>query len=755
MIAHTRFDELIVDLFAGGGGASEAILAATGRHPDIAINHDPEAVALHKANHPTTRHICSDIAEADPIAVCAGRRVGLLWASPDCTHHSKARGGKPAEKKIRSLAWHVVKWAAKVRPRVIALENVEEFQDWGPLDAAGHPVKARKGETFKVWCGQLRGLGYAVEHRELVAADYGAPTTRKRLFLIARCDGQPIRWPAKTHGPRSKSRTADLFEPALPTWRAAAEIIDWSLLCPSIFGRRKALAPKTRTRIARGIKRFVVEAHSPFIVPVTHSGSRRTPGTDEPLATVTSANRGEHALSVPTIEAAMIPGIAHGDHARGAGLRVHDPRDALGTVHAQGGNFSVATAALAGASIGVGGRAGQSPPRGLDQPVNTVTAKGDRAIAAAHLMRTDMQSAADRNGIHGANDPLRTVTSAGGFAISAAHLTKFREGSSGADAAEPMPTVTANSFVKRPGGAVPLGVVAAHISKFSENSIGTDPAEPLHTAMAGAPRHGLVVAHLGRQFGTSTGSEASTPMGTVMPQGAGKTQIVAAHIEQANTKSIAADAAQPLPTVTAKAKQGIVAASLDAYYATGGPASPEDPLRTATALPRHGLTASYLEQANTGMTGHDVRDPVSTIVGGGASSGWGTTQRLIEIDLTPSPGSRREQVLAFLWEHFGEPTDEERRDPLASARGRLRFGLVILDGYVWQIADIGMRMLTPRELYGAQGFRPDYVIEIEFEGRPLTKTAQTRMAGNSVSPPPAAALLRANLPDGLAIRRAA
>ena len=638
-------DELIVDLFAGGGGASEAILAATGRHPDIAVNHDREAVALHAANHPTTRHFCEDIARVDPVEVCGGRPIGLLWASPDCTHHSKARGGKPAEKKIRALAWHVVRWAAKVRPRVIALENVEEFQDWGPLGPDQRPIKARKGETFAIWVKQLEGLGYVVEHRELVAADYGAPTTRKRLFLIARRDGEPIAWPEKTHAPRNKARTGDLFTPSLPAWRAAAEIIDWSLPCPSIFARKKPLAPKTHTRIARGIKRFVIEAHRPFIVPVTHNGPRATPSVDDPLATVTSANRGEFSLGVPSLTS------YYGE-----------------------------------------GKGGLDRAAPVGEPLRTVTTENRHALTAASLLRTDMQSAAGRNGIHAAEDPIRTVTSAGGFALSAAHLTKFRKGSHGADVAEPMPTVTANSYVARPGGAVPLGVVAAY---------------------------------LGRQFGsTVSGRDLADPHPAVMSDGGG-------------------------------AKSQIVAASLDAYYATGVPASPEDPLRTATALPRHGLTASFLEQANTGMTGHDALDPLSTIVGGGVSSGWGTTQRLIDVDLAAAPDARREKVLQFLWEHFGEPTDLERADPLASARGRLRFGLVVLDGVVWQIADIGMRMLTPRELYGAQGFRPDYLIEITWEGRPLTKTAQTRMAGNSVSPPPAAALLRANLGASMAMRNAA
>ena len=221
--------ELIIDNFAGGGGASLGLHRACGR-VDIAINHDAEALRIHALNHPNTRHISEDIFEVDPVEVCGGHPVGLAWFSPDCTHHSRAKGGKPRSQKIRGLAWVVIRWAAKVRPRIIMLENVEEFQDWGPLDDDGKPIKARKGETFEEWKAALVGQGYAVEHRSLVAAAYGAPTTRKRFFLIARCDGAPIVWPEPTHGP----------ERAHP-WRTAAECIDWSIPCPSMVFVARAL----------------------------------------------------------------------------------------------------------------------------------------------------------------------------------------------------------------------------------------------------------------------------------------------------------------------------------------------------------------------------------------------------------------------------------------------------------------------------------------------------------------------------------
>lgn len=284
-------DELIVDSFAGGGGASTGIEMATGRSPDIAVNHDPEAIAMHAANHPTTKHFCESVWTVDPKMVCGGRKVALAWFSPDCKHFSKAKGGKPVEKKIRGLAWVVVRWAKAVKPRVIILENVEEFQDWGPLLDDGRPCPLRRGLTFRRWIGQLRASGYQVETRELRAMDYGAPTSRKRLFVIARSDGLPIVWPEPTHGPGR-----------LP-YRTAAECISWDIPCPSIFERTRPLAEATQRRIARGIRRYVVEAADPFIVPLTHQGDDRAYPIDEPMRTVTGAHRGELALVTPTVTA--------------------------------------------------------------------------------------------------------------------------------------------------------------------------------------------------------------------------------------------------------------------------------------------------------------------------------------------------------------------------------------------------------------------------------------------------------------------
>lgn len=287
---------LIIDNFAGGGGASTGIELATGRSVDIAINHDPDAIAMHKVNHPNTKHYCENVWEVDPLEATKGKPVDLAWFSPDCKHFSKAKGGKPVEKKIRGLAWIVLKWAGKVRPKVIILENVEEFQTWGPLKK-GRPIKNKKGETFNKWKEQLESLGYVISHRELKACDYGAPTSRKRFFLIARCDGKKIAWPAPTHGePNSLEVQAGLLKP----YRTAAEIIDWSIPCQSIFDRKKPLASNTIARIARGIQKYVVE-DEPFVIDdkayfLSHyytqqNNETRGSSLREPIATIPTQNR--------------------------------------------------------------------------------------------------------------------------------------------------------------------------------------------------------------------------------------------------------------------------------------------------------------------------------------------------------------------------------------------------------------------------------------------------------------------------------
>lgn len=299
------FEEMIIDNFAGGGGASTGIELATGRAVDAAINHDPDAILMHRTNHPQTRHYCESVWDVDPWEVTRGRPVGLAWFSPDCKHFSKAKGSKPVDRNIRGLAWIVLKWAGTVKPRVIILENVEEFQTWGPV-RKGKPVKSRRGETFRKWKEQLQALGYEIDHRELVAADYGAPTIRKRFFLIARCDGKPIIWPERTYAPKDSE---DVKSGKCKPWRGAAEIIDWTIPCPSIFdttdeikekyGIRavRPLAVNTQKRIARGIEKFVLQNKEPFIVQVNHKGEQfRGQELEEPIPTIT----GKHGYGLAT-----------------------------------------------------------------------------------------------------------------------------------------------------------------------------------------------------------------------------------------------------------------------------------------------------------------------------------------------------------------------------------------------------------------------------------------------------------------------
>jgi len=475
--------EIIVDNFAGGGGASTGIERALGVPVDVAVNHNPEALAMHLANHPQTKHFCQNICALDPREATQGRPVGLAWFSPDCKHFSKAKGGAPVEKRIRDLAWVVVHWAQMVRPRVICLENVEEFQDWGPLLADGRPCPESRGLEFRRWVRELRKAGYAVEWKELRACDYGAPTIRKRLFLIARRDGRPIVWPAPTHGP------------GLLPYRTAAECIDWSIPCPSIFERKKPLAEATMRRIARGVKRYVLDNARPFIVPVTHHGADRCNSIDEPIRTVTGAHRGELALVAPSLM------------------------------------------------------------------VNTSGHSG-----------SDMLS------------PIPTITTGGHHALVAAFLAQHNGGATGHEATEPLSTITQAGTQQQ--------LVTSHLLKLRNNCDGQACDEALHTVC------------LGGHFGE-------------------------------------------------------VRAFLMAYYGTDQAPQLDNPLPTCTS--------------------HD------------------------------------------------------------------RFGLVTIQGVDYQIVDIGMRMLSPRELFRAQGFPDSYVIDPQHNGKSLSKTAQTRCCGNSVCPPVAEAIVRANV----------
>ncbi|GIP25525.1 DNA methyltransferase [Paenibacillus sp. J23TS9] len=461
--------EIIVDNFAGGGGASTGIELATGRSVDIAINHDPAAIAMHEANHPETKHYCESVWDVDPREVAAGRPVGLVWLSPDCKHFSKAKGGKPVEKAIRGLAWIAVRWAATVRPRVIMLENVEEFKTWGPLMKDGYPDPDQKGRTFNCFVNALRRQGYKVEWKELKACDYGAPTIRKRLFLIARCDGRPIVWPEPTHGaPDSPEVMAGKRKP----WRTAAEIIDWSIPCPSIFERKKPLAENTERRIARGIQRFVTNNPKPFIVRVNHSGSNHhyTDDIDEPFKTITSKN-GWGLVSPTLIE------IGYGE-GPGQNPRVPGLQKPLGTVVAGGRKHALVAAFLA-KHYG-GNYAG--PGTDLDYPLSTVTTVDHNALVTAHIARHFGESVGSA-----ADDPIGTVTAGGGgkSSLVTSHLIKLRGTcQDGQPVTEPMPTITA--------GGLHVGEVRAFLLKYygsADNGQQLD--NPLHTVTT-KDRFGLV-----------------------------------------------------------------------------------------------------------------------------------------------------------------------------------------------------------------------------------------------------------------------
>ncbi|SCW77289.1 DNA (cytosine-5)-methyltransferase 1 [Sphingobium faniae] len=536
-------DGIIVDNFAGGGGASTGIELALRRQVDVAVNHDPEAVAMHTANHPETRHLCQSVWAVDPMEAVTfdgrPRPVRLAWFSPDCKHFSKAKGGKPVEKNIRDLAWVVHHWIDRLgpmlRPAIIMLENVEEFRTWGPLGDDGRPCPAGKGKTFDQWVAKLRRAGYRVQWKELRACDYGAPTSRKRLFLIARCDGQKIVWPKATH---AKPGAAAVSSGKLLPWRTAAEIIDWSIPCPSIFERTRPLKDATCRRIAAGIMRYVINAPHPFIVPVCNSqwARDRAYAGDEPLRTITTAKGGEYAVVAPVV-------------------------------------------------VGCGGRRGQSGPVDPQGPFPTVTAKADACLVAAHIM---------------------TMRNSG-----------------------------------KPH-------TAAH--------------EPTHTVTAGGAHQYLVAAFMAQHNGGTIGRQADAPLSTIVHRGT-----------------------------------------------------------------QQNLVTSHLVKLQNNQDGKPVTMPIDTVMAGGLHYG---------------------EVRAFLVKYYGNEHDGHGlAGPLGTVTTKDRFSLVTVTiaGEEYAIVDIGMRMLTPRELFLAQGFPPEYIIDLQFNGKPLTKTAQVRMCGNSVSPVMAEALARANI----------
>lgn len=426
-------DEIIVDNFAGGGGASTGMELATGRPVTIAINHDPEAIKMHMANHPYTEHYQASVWDVDPVEVCHGRPVGLAWFSPDCKHFSRAKGGKPVSKNIRGLAWIVLRWAAKVRPRVIILENVPEFVTWGPV-RKGKPVKSKSGQTFLKFISQLNDLGYKTEYRKLKACDYGAPTIRERFFLVARCDGKPIVFPEPTHGSGK----------GLKPYRTAAECIDWTIPCKSIFGRKHPLKPNTMRRIARGLDKFTIKAERPFIIPIGYGERQgqepRVHSIDTPLSTVVSSCK-QYAVS-PHISKFY------------GGVTGTDISNPMPTVTAIDHN-----ALTAANLIQYHSETSHSEVRGqaLDMPVMTVDASPRYALTAAHIVKYY-----SGDNYSSANDPLHTITTKERNALVESHLCVLRRNEDCRFEELPLPTITSSGahfaeirteIVKYNGGA--------------------------------------------------------------------------------------------------------------------------------------------------------------------------------------------------------------------------------------------------------------------------------------------------------------
>lgn len=586
--------ELIVDNFAGGGGASTGIELATGYSVDIAINHDPEAIRMHKANHPNTKHYCENVWAVDPVKACKGHPVGLAWFSPDCKHFSKAKGGKPVEKNIRGLAWVVLKWAALVRPRVIMLENVEEFQTWGPcipirdrdtgrviVNMVGRhdrekneprtrvadpgevvpvdrqmfqPDPKRSGQTYKKWRKQLEALGYAIDTKELVAADYGAPTMRKRFFMIARCDGKPIVWPEPTHAPADSGKVkAGLLKPYVGAYTQ----IDFSRPCPSIFdtseeikekyGIRavRPLAPKTMERIAKGLKKFVIDNEEPFIVQVNHSGAKSDycKSLSKPLGTIT----GKHGFGIAKPMLAPVIDKAYGGNYQGSGSKADEPIDTITTVD----HNRLVEAALVPY---MGTNTTNHPGGSCKDPIHTITTGNQQCLISPTLIQ--YHSETSENEVRGQTikDPIMTVD-----------------------------------------GSNRYGLVTSFLSKFYKSGIGQDEREPLHTITTSA-------GHFG-------------------------------------------------------------------------------------------------------------------------------------------------EVRAFLIKYYGDATGQDIEKPLDTVTTKDRFGLVTIEGVNYQIVDIGLRMLEPKELYGCQGFPDDYIIDHDYTGKAYPRTEQVRRCGNAVCPPIPAALVKANLPE--------
>jgi DNA (cytosine-5)-methyltransferase 1 len=650
-------DEIVVDFFCGGGGAGTGLEMGLGRTVNVAKNHSPQAISMHTVNHPGARHFTTDVFEGDPDTECGGKAVGWFHMSPDCTHHSQAAGGQPRKREIRNLSWIGLKWAGMKRPRVISLENVKQILQWGRLiakrdKATGRVVKLggevaapgevvpvgqqflipdpkQRGRTWRRFVALLEGMGYVVEWKVIKACDFGAPTSRERLFMIARCDGQPIVWPEATH---AKSPTKGQQK-----WKTAADCIDFTDLGKSIFGRKKDLAPATLRRVAKGMKKFVIDSAAPFIVPIANWSGETVQSADEPLRTVTSYPKGG-AFSV------VSPIIAPATH-QGSD-RINDPLEPVPTVTCAN---RVELTLISPLMVGAGGPEYSGKPVGIDQAVGTLMTQNHRAIAAAHLV-------------------------------------KFRFNDAGKALDEPLPTITSGGNYQRPAGA-------AHAMGIST----------------------VFMAQMNGGFNTTAAKSIEDPLTTVTNTGS-QQQLVAANLVHLRGNCDARDANDPLHTISA-----------------GGQ--------------HHGLASAFMERAFGGNVGQGLEDPAPTITAGG-----GGKSSLVSLTLSPEHEAGALRVAAFLISYYGTENISacDSPAPTITTKDRLAMVTVMVKGTPYMIVDICLRMLKPAELYKAQGFPSDYIISHGADGKPFTKTQQVHMCGNSVSPPPMAALARANDPWQLA-----
>ena len=687
------FDEIIVDNFAGGGGASTGIELAAGRPVTIAINHDPDAILLHRTNHPYTEHMQASVWDVNPVNVCRGRPVGLAWFSPDCKHFSKAKGSALVDRNIRGLAWIVLRWAALVRPRVIMLENVEEFQTWGPV-RKGKPIKKKAGQTFRKWKQQLEDLGYVIEHRELVAADYGAPTTRKRFVLVARCDGKPIVWPERTHAPRDSE---EVKSGKLKPWRSAAEIIDWTLPGYSIFASRKEiwdtygvraqrpLKPNTLRRIIRGVDKFTIKSGNPFIVP-TGYGERK-----------------------------------------GQAPRVQNLADPLGTVVAKD-KFTLCQPVAAPFGVECN-HSGGGHIHNLVDPLNTVTGKHTGGVASAVAVPYTFSNTGGSVGDSVAG-PVHTIRTAGGQVLASANLMSIGQTGGGdriRDVREPVPTTVS----KQECCAVAANLIQYHTEQ-SEKVRGQGMEDPIMTVDS-SNRYGLASCNLVEYYGNGNPIDVTDPLHTVTAHD--REGVVSAHIQKFFSGVVGEDAREPLPTVTTVDHNALAAVHIEKYFAGGYKGcgdSADAPLSTVTVEPRHGACAAHVVEFKGQDIGQSVDKPLRTI-----TASWGEFAECQAV-LTKAPGrdlGNWPQIRELLNEYCGYNLADDE------------VILLIIRGIAYYISDITLRMLTPRELYNAMGFPVDYIIEKDYKGNVYPKDKQVARCGNAVCPPLAETMVRANLPE--------